>query len=393
MPVVNAVIGANYGDEGKGRTVDFLASKDSLIVRYNGGAQAGHTVVTKDGRRHVFHHVGAGAFKEAHTFLSSHFLVNPVVFIEEHRKLMHLLLGEKPAIFVDPTARVTTPWDMIVNQALERSREENRHGSCGLGIHETVRRTPHAPLYVMDLLSTTTLYDRLNAVRDYTKERLRELKLNIPNVLTDERVFDHFLEDINYFLSNVLVETWGSKFASKYPHIIFEGAQGLRLDANAPGYPHVTCSKTGLPNICALMHEAELNEPVHTYYVTRPYITRHGAGPLRREVDYLPYPNIVDQTNIQNEFQGSLRFAWFDMEDFCDELYMDITEGIREGVQILPHLALTCVDHLGDDGMVTWFEKNTQTSARYEALCKRVVELAKLRQAFIFGDPKNRDAR
>src|ERR1700730_14751416 len=83
------VIGANFGDEGKGLAVDALAARMTrpIVIRFNGGAQAGHTVTTPDGRRHVFSHVGAGAFLDAPTFLSRFFVVQPGVFAREAAEL------------------------------------------------------------------------------------------------------------------------------------------------------------------------------------------------------------------------------------------------------------------------------------------------------------------
>ncbi|HCB15329.1 MAG TPA: adenylosuccinate synthase, partial [Gammaproteobacteria bacterium] len=111
------VIGAQFGDEGKGRWVDYYAAKnsdDGIVIRFNGGAQAGHTVVTPDGRRHVFSHIGSGAFAGAKTFLSRFFVCNPILFLKEREKLA--ALGIKPVTGIDPASPVTTPYDMMINQ-------------------------------------------------------------------------------------------------------------------------------------------------------------------------------------------------------------------------------------------------------------------------------------
>src|SRR5687767_2778700 len=158
---LSAVIGASYGDEGKGRTVDFLADALTLVVRFNGGAQAGHTVVLPDGRRHVFHHFGSGTFKGAETFLSQHFIMNPIMYCRE--------LKELPAVRVtaDPRCRITTPWDMMLNQAVEAKRGNDRHGSCGLGINETVTRELQGFfLSLSDLGDTSTLREKLELIRN-----------------------------------------------------------------------------------------------------------------------------------------------------------------------------------------------------------------------------------
>ncbi|HQA27479.1 MAG TPA: adenylosuccinate synthetase, partial [Candidatus Competibacteraceae bacterium] len=94
-----AVIGAHFGDEGKGRVIDHYAAAagtDGLVVRFNGGAQAGHTVVAPDGRRHVFSHVGSGAFAGAAAFLSRFFVAHPILFLKEWDAL--LAQGVRPVV-------------------------------------------------------------------------------------------------------------------------------------------------------------------------------------------------------------------------------------------------------------------------------------------------------
>ena len=78
------VIGANFGDEGKGLATNFLAGNldDNIVVRFNGGGQAAHTVELDDGRRHIFHHISSGSFQGSPTFLTEHFIVNPKVLIK-----------------------------------------------------------------------------------------------------------------------------------------------------------------------------------------------------------------------------------------------------------------------------------------------------------------------
>ena len=83
---VNVVIGSNFGDEGKGSVTDLLSIRKTLNIRFNGGAQAGHTVCYRN-KRHVFHHFGAGSFQGAKTYLSKHFIVNPLIFKKEYEEL------------------------------------------------------------------------------------------------------------------------------------------------------------------------------------------------------------------------------------------------------------------------------------------------------------------
>ena len=116
MLEADVVIGANLGDEGKGLFTDYLSSRYDapIIIRYNGGAQAGHTVETPDGMRHVFSHFGSGSFAGGSTYLSRFFVVNPLLFLRELQTLESLHL--KPLVMVAPDCPVTTPFDMMVNQ-------------------------------------------------------------------------------------------------------------------------------------------------------------------------------------------------------------------------------------------------------------------------------------
>ncbi len=166
MKTADVVIGANFGDEGKGLMTDYYAAKaDSIVVRFNGGAQAGHTVVTPDNKRHVFSHIGSGSFAGAETFLSRYFVCNPLLFRKEWD-----VLSPKcaiPQIHVDAAAIVTTPYDMMINQIAEDLRGSGRHGSCGMGFGETIERCTHAPLALAyaDLADTAGLRMKLAKIQ------------------------------------------------------------------------------------------------------------------------------------------------------------------------------------------------------------------------------------
>ena len=117
--LVKAVIGANYGDEGKGLVTNFLVEqaienkRKVAGVLNNGGAQRGHTVV-KDNIRHVFHHFGSGTLNNAPTFITDQFVLNPIVFVEEYKELLEL--GIEPKVYIDKNALITLPYDMMINQ-------------------------------------------------------------------------------------------------------------------------------------------------------------------------------------------------------------------------------------------------------------------------------------
>ena len=125
--IAQVVIGAQFGDEGKGRLIDAYAAplgSQALVIRFNGGAQAGHTVVTPEGMRHVFSHIGSGALVGAATFLSRFFVCHPMLFRKEIESLA--IQGVQPDVYVDPQSPVTTPYDMMLNQIIERERVDPR---------------------------------------------------------------------------------------------------------------------------------------------------------------------------------------------------------------------------------------------------------------------------
>lgn len=299
------VIGASYGDEGKGLIVDYLCATQGagVVVRFNGGAQAGHTVVTPDGLRHVFQHVGAGTFCGVPTFLSEFFVCNPLMFFKETDKLQ--AMGVVPAVFADPRCRVTTFADMVINQRKEDARGLKRHGSVGLGFHETIQRSqvPELTITMADLWhgNPARLKDKLRLICG--KWATYRTKKPIENA---EGMIESFVHGCGAFAQAVHPAGIGQ---CKDP--VFEGAQGLLLDQDCKAsWPHVTHSNTGIKNVRALCAQAGITD-IEAYYVSRSYLTRHGAGPLDREDPAMCFP---DDTNMAHPYQGHLRFAPLDVD-------------------------------------------------------------------------------
>lgn len=353
MKECSIVIGSLWGDEGKGHMTDILCnSNNTLNVRFNGGAQASHTVVTPDGKRHAFRHYGAGTFAEAKTYLSEYFIVNTIACVLERNELFNHF-GITPCLYVNPNCLVTTLWDVYINQAIETLREESRHGSCGYGINETVERSKieKYKITVMDLLSKEKLQEKLLLIQnEYVQERLKnEYRLAIKDLpeayqkhLTNSKNIDMFLFYADEFIANVQIV--GNGVLNKFDNVVFEGAQGLLLDQNNDKYfPHVTSSNTGIKNVMDILTGLNFKGKIDIYYMSRCYQTRHGAGPFENEILGKPYSGIVDLTNIPNEFQGSLRFGYLDF----DLLSLEINKDLKN--LILPanvKVTFTCLDQV-----------------------------------------------
>ncbi len=350
------VIGAGWGDEGKGLVTDYLCSKSAraIAVRFNGGAQAGHTVQRPDGRRHVFHHFGSGALAGARTFLSRHFVSSPMWFGEELSGLMSL--GANVDISADPRSLVTTPYDVMVNRALEKARGSGRHGSCGMGMNETITRSEYVRLTAGHLGDRVRLRTLLETIRhEYVPERLEQLGLSadLAPLLGDDRVFNGFIDDCQHFWRCCRVGgPENLRFlAMNGFDLVMEGAQGLMLREDHPNFPHVTRSRTGIANAVELMRELDADATATAYYVTRCYATRHGAGPLPHELPEKPWPGIIDETNVPNGYQGSMRFAWLDVDVLANEVKLDLSAA--PGC-VVPSVVMTCVDQIPDPEALTF---------------------------------------
>ena len=372
------VIGAGYGDEGKGLLTDALAApygRDAVVVRFNGGAQAGHTVTLADGRRHIFHHVGSGAFADAKTFLSRFFVANPMLLLPELDDLA--AKGVIPALALDPEAPVTTPWDMMLNQFAEVARGKGRHGSCGLGFGETLERSQHGAflLTAAMLRDAKTLPARLEAIRRrWVPARLAALGLTPDDeqqaLIGSTAVTQRWLADLPAFLD--AVEIAGIETLAQARAVIFEGAQGLGLDQTRGAFPHVTRSNTGLKNVLALAGEAGLAE-LDVTYATRAYATRHGAGPLEHALPGPPAPGVTDATNIDNPWQGKIRFGHLDLDALAERIQDDLGDVSGSGVVMRHCLAMTCLDQMGESA--TFVEGDVMRRASPEGLAARAAQM------------------
>lgn len=365
-------IGSMFGDEGKGNVTDVLCAENpsTINVRFNGGAQASHTVVTPDGKRNAFRHFGSGTFTGASTYLSEDFIVNIYAFDEERRKLSDEF-KIKPNTFVNPKCMVTTLWDMYINQAIETLRGENRHGSCGMGINETVHRSKYEEykITVMDLLSQEKLRKKLERIQnEYVPMRLKnkyhisvdELPEKYKELLENKENINMTIFYAQEFLENVQI--MGNSILKKFDNIVFEGAQGLMLDQGCERFwPNVTTSNTGIKNVMEILENLKYKGSLKIYYISRCYATRHGRGLFPTAVDKKPYKHIVDLTNVPNEFQESLRFGILDVDL--------LTEGINRDLQNLKspaevNVVFTCFDQVDSTAKYVYGNKKINVSKK-----------------------------
>lgn len=347
--VIKVVIGANFGDEGKGLMTDYfchqstLRGEKTLVVLHNGGAQRGHTVVTPDGNRHVFHHFGSGTLVGADTYLSEEFVLNPMIFRQEWEELESM--KAIPKVYVNHTCRVTTPFDMILNQIIEESRDNARHGSCGMGIHETmIRDVCNYPIEMWFDSSDEAKRYYLKEIRNYLSERLLDFGINkIPDnwkeIVNSDLLIENFISELNFMGRNISIRF--DRFIEYYDCVAFENGQGLLLDQNNTAYyPHLTPSNTGIKNSLKIIAEMRCKPDIEVCYVTRTYLTRHGAGRLDGECDKQEInPDMQDLTNVPNLHQGTLRYAKLIEKSLEERILKDFEPARKYGAKL--SLAIT----------------------------------------------------
>lgn len=312
------VLGLGFGDEGKGLTTSFLCSqtKNPLVVRFNGGQQAGHTVVY-EGKRHVFSSFGSGTLQGVPTYWSKYCTFDPCAFVKEH-EVLHL--SNNPQVYVHPLCPVTTPFDVFHNRKTEK---EKKHGSVGMGFGATIQRQKdYYNLFVQDLYFEPILIAKLYAIAGYYG-------------------IEHPKEDIADFLRSVekvknLIQVEDESFTFMYD-VIFEGAQGILLDMDFGFFPNVTRSNTTSKNAFEL---SLTNYMTEVYYVTRTYATRHGNGLFLPEED-LKLVNNENETNKSHEYQGKFKKSRLalDLMNYalkCDSNF--VPEYVKK------NLVITCMD-------------------------------------------------
>lgn len=352
MSNYSIVIGGLWGDEGKGHMTDILCSeqKNTLNIRFNGGGQASHTVVTPDGKRYAFRHVGAGTFSGADTYLSEDFIVNPVLFDAE-RRTVYEKFGINVSEFVNSNAIVTTLWDMYINQVVEMMRGEDRHGSCGLGINETVERSKYDKysITVSTLTDKEVLFSKLKRIEEeYVPFRLEEYELSVDTMPKEYRELFNDKDNINMFMFYSkeflsAINITDDSIINEYDNVVFEGAQGLLLDQCSQFVPHVTSSNTGINNVMKVLKNLNFNNTVDVYYMCRCYATKHGAGYFPGETSINDYASVIDETNVPNDFQGSLRFGMLNLDLLADAINKDLTN-LRVNANI--NICITCMDQI-----------------------------------------------
>lgn len=357
--ICSAVLGLGFGDEGKGSVVSYLTKAgdkdDTIVVRFSGGHQVGHTVCT-NGIKHVFSNFGSGTLDGIPTYWSKFCTVELYGMAYELKLLLDK--GIAPKLFIDCRCQITTYFDINYNI----NDEQNMlHGSCGVGFGATIERVERGfSLTILDFLHKDIFALKVKNLFSnyYGKTNLDECYAYLEGV---EELREKISEYVVYNTDNASTTTYlnPSNILDNYRHIIFEGSQGLLLDKRIGFFPNVTRAYTDLTNVGSILSEINSKHRwFRLYLVTRAYQTRHGNGPMTNED--IPHNIKINptETNVDNYFQGTFRRTLLDLS-----LLKYSIESLKHyswNTKVLPtlrtdstNIVMTCLDHIENEYRLT----------------------------------------
>ena len=293
-----SLIGLGFGDCGKGLYTDYLTREldAHTVVRFNGGGQAGHNVCLPDGRHHTFSQFGAGTFVPGvRTLLAYPVVVHPTALLVECEWLKRVGVHDAlDRLKIDSRCRVTTPFHQAAGRLREIFRGTFAHGSCGVGVGETVGhglQHPDLIVHFGDLAKPELIRDKLEAIRQNlllsTEADAIAFIANDPAqkelaILRDEHIVSRWVAQLAPLTraSCIAMSDEVATLLNRPGTVIFEGAQGMLLDETYGFHPHTTWSDVTPSAAEAVASDAGFDGQLFHLGVMRTYLTRHGAGPL-----------------------------------------------------------------------------------------------------------------
>jgi adenylosuccinate synthase len=309
--MVDVLLGLQWGDEGKGKIVDYFAPNYDIIARFQGGPNAGHTLYVED-KKIVLHQIPSGIFHQ-HTvnLIGNGVVLDPVALKKECDLVASFGIDVKKNLFISERTNIIIPTHRALDKASESQKGEGKIGSTLKGIGPAyMDKTGRNALRAGDLLDKSF-------ISNYIRLRLKHQKLldnfqfNEDISLWEEEFFEavEFLKSLNivngeYFINNQV---------SKGKRVLAEGAQGSMLDIDFGTFPYVTSSNTISAGVCTGLGVSpkKINEVIG---VTKAYCTRVGSGPFPSELDDATGEEL---RKLGNEFGATTgrprRCGWLDL--------------------------------------------------------------------------------
>ncbi len=330
------IVGIQWGDEGKGKIVDLLAQKYDCVARYQGGHNAGHTIVV-DGKTHALHLIPSGILNpKAINIIGNGVVVSPEALIKEMKQFDNLL----GRLFVSESAHMILTFHTLIDQAKEKLRGEKAIGTTGRGIGPAYsEKIARAGFRLGELRNVSTLTNRVMEYFEQNSAIFQALDISLPTKEELTVELTTFSEALVPFLANTTQMAW--KLMDEDKKILLEGAQGTMLDIDHGTYPYVTSSSTISAGACTGLgvNPKDIGKVTG---IVKAYCTRVGNGPFPSE----DHGEIGERLRKQGHEFGTTtgrprRCGWFDAVacryasrlNGCDDLSimkLDVLDGFDE---------------------------------------------------------------
>jgi adenylosuccinate synthase len=277
------IIGTQWGDEGKGKFVDLLAEYADLVARFQGGNNAGHTMVV-EGEQFISHLVPSGILQNKTCFIGNGLVVDPEVLIEEIDYLSSKGIDVGPEkLKISERAHLIMPYHKQIDHAREKMKGDKKIGTTGRGIGPAYEdKATRRGVRFVDLLDAAVFSDKVKTILDeknfYLKNYLSAATLEADSIL---EAYTRYAQRLAPHVTNVSVQLYQAIKEGK--QLLFEGAQGTHLDIDHGTYPFVTSSNTVAGNACcgAGIGPKEITDVIG---IVKAYTTRVGHGPFPAEL-------------------------------------------------------------------------------------------------------------
>ena len=332
---ITAIVGAQWGDEGKGKITDFFAGESDYVVRFHGGNNAGHTVIV-NGETYKLHLIPSGiVYGEPISVIGNGVVVDPKALLDEIDYVIQK--GIKPKLMVSDRAHVIMPYHISLDNALSNHQANLAAGSTGRGI---------APVYadkmfrngirMIDLLEPEVFHEKLEKGYSFSKKLIRDA-LEEPFDLNLEEIFETYViygEKLSPYICDTSVELYKAHKLGK--SILFEGAQGISLDVDHGVYPYTTSSNTAAGHV-STGTGVSFREIKKIIGVVKAYLSRVGESPLPTELHGDDAHTLREKGSEYGTTTGRpRRVGWLDL--------VQVRQAVR--VNGLTEIALTKLDIL-----------------------------------------------
>lgn len=307
---VTVIVGGQWGDEGKGKIVDILSESHDIVARYQGGANAGHTIQI-NGKKFVLHLIPSGILRDdVICVIGNGVVIDPAALLEEIELLRQNNISVEGRLFISQNAHLIMPWHKIIDSLNEKGK--SKIGTTGKGIGPCyIDKYARKGIRIIDLLDPVKLERKIrenleeknNLLADYYKSERLDVEKIVETYLAFDRAIDPYIKDVPAYLNKAIADG---------KSVLLEGAQGALLDVDHGTYPYVTsshptsggaCTGTGIP-------PTKIDEVTA---IIKAYTTRVGEGPFPTE--------LLDETGEKLRAKGfefgattgrPRRCGWFD---------------------------------------------------------------------------------